>query len=599
MPDTGNIFPIFRSCNTAFKQRPEERRRQWCCDCPKCRFVFLALAPFVAKPDLIGIFGANLLDDPSQIDGFAALCGWRGHKPFECVGETAECAAVMAELGRRPDWRDDAVVRRLNDRCAVRKPDRKRTGHCSRRARRIGSPTGIWRSSMRAADLGGKRVAVWGLAREGRAAIRFIRARHPLLPVTGARRRSSDAAPGRSWRRHRLRLRFRAHRRRPRRVEAIVKSPGVSLYRDEIRAARDKGATITSLLNLWFAEQYALTTICVTGTKGKSTTASLIAHMLRGLGRRVALAGNIGVPITEIDPDAVDYAVIELSSYQVADFTGACDIAVLTSLFPEHLDWHRSVDNYYRDKVNLLAHGRRAIVDREAAARVGAILGDRAPPTDLFNDANRLHARDGVIFDGPVRIGVVQNAYLARPHNLANLCAALTVVKWLGLDPAAALGSVRDFEGLPHRQQELGVVGGVLYVNDSISTVPEATLAALSVYAGRDITLILGGYDRGVDYGALIGRIVAGAARNVICLGAGGRRICDQMRAELARAPDAACALYRVRSMAEAVSHGKTGDAAGGVVLLSPAAPSYGDYRDFTERGRDFAGHVGFRDNGG
>ncbi len=145
-----------------------------------------------------------------------------------------------------------------------------------------------------------------------------------------------------------------------------MKSPGVSLYRDELRAARDKGTTITSLLNLWFTEQYALTTICVTGTKGKSTTASLIAHMLRQLGRRVALAGNIGVPITEIDADAVDYAVIELSSYQAADFTGICDIAVLTSLFPEHLDWHRSVENYYRDKVNLLAHARCAVVAREA-----------------------------------------------------------------------------------------------------------------------------------------------------------------------------------------------------------------------------------------
>ncbi len=194
---------------------------------------------------------------------------------------------------------------------------------------------------------------------------------------------------------------------------------------------------------------------------------------------------------------------------------------------------------------------------------------------------------------------MVQNAYLARPHNLANLCAALTVMKRLDLDPVAALDTVRDFAGLPHRQQELGEVDGVLYVNDSISTVPEATLAALSVYAGRDITVILGGYDRGVDYGALIDRIVAGTARNVICLGAGGQRICDETQVELARAPDAACALYRVRSMAEAVSTAKRVTPAGGVVLLSPAAPSYGDYRDFTERGRDFAGHVGFRDNGG
>ena len=110
----------------------------------------------------------------------------------------------------------------------------------------------------------------------------------------------------------------------------------------------------------------------MTGTKGKSTTASLIAHMLRKLGRRVALVGNIGVPITEIDPTAADYAVIEVSSYQAADFDGVCDVAVLTSLFPEHLDWHRTLDAYYRDKINLLRHSRRAIVNRDAAAIAGS-----------------------------------------------------------------------------------------------------------------------------------------------------------------------------------------------------------------------------------
>lgn len=106
-------FDIFRSCNTAFRQSPGARRRQWCCDCPKCRFVFLALAPFLPKPELIKIFGRNLLDDETQSDGFAALCGLVGHKPFECVGEVAESAAVMAQLGAHPDWRRDAVVQRL------------------------------------------------------------------------------------------------------------------------------------------------------------------------------------------------------------------------------------------------------------------------------------------------------------------------------------------------------------------------------------------------------------------------------------------------------------------------------------------------------
>jgi hypothetical protein len=106
-------FNIFRSCNTAFRQDPAKRERHWCCNCPKCRFVFLALAPFIAKDRLTGIFGRNLLDDEEQTDGFAALCGLREHKPFECVGETAESAAVMGHLGAAPEWRGDAVPRRL------------------------------------------------------------------------------------------------------------------------------------------------------------------------------------------------------------------------------------------------------------------------------------------------------------------------------------------------------------------------------------------------------------------------------------------------------------------------------------------------------
>jgi UDP-N-acetyl-alpha-D-muramoyl-L-alanyl-L-glutamate epimerase len=107
-------FGDFRSCNTAFRQVPAERGRSWCCDCAKCRFVFLALAPFVAKRELTAVFHRNLLDDESQTEGFAELCGLRDHKPFECVGEVAESAAVMARLGGDPNWRGDAVVRRLH-----------------------------------------------------------------------------------------------------------------------------------------------------------------------------------------------------------------------------------------------------------------------------------------------------------------------------------------------------------------------------------------------------------------------------------------------------------------------------------------------------
>jgi hypothetical protein len=108
-------FGVFRSCNTAFRQAREARGRRWCCNCPKCRFVFLALSPFVAKQELIEIFGRNLLDDETQCDGFAELCGLQANKPFECVGETSESAGVMSCLSDHPVWRDDRVVRRLNE----------------------------------------------------------------------------------------------------------------------------------------------------------------------------------------------------------------------------------------------------------------------------------------------------------------------------------------------------------------------------------------------------------------------------------------------------------------------------------------------------
>jgi hypothetical protein len=117
-------FESFRSCNTAFRQLPAERGRQWCGDCPKCRFVFLALAPFVGHSELIRIFGRNLLDDETQIAGFAALCGLSDHKPFECVGEISESAAAMAYLGRDPAWHDSVVIRRLHhDYPALRQGD--------------------------------------------------------------------------------------------------------------------------------------------------------------------------------------------------------------------------------------------------------------------------------------------------------------------------------------------------------------------------------------------------------------------------------------------------------------------------------------------
>jgi len=440
---------------------------------------------------------------------------------------------------------------------------------------------------MRVAELGSRRVAIWGLGREGRAALGFLRKHYPGLPLVLLDDSAEARIPQECGN---VTSAFGADEiaRALKEVDVVVKSPGVSLYRDHIRFARDNGVQITSLLNLWFAEEPDIATIAVTGTKGKSTTASLIAHILKRLGRRVALAGNIGVPVTEIT-DA-DYAVIEVSSYQAADFDGVCDFAVLTSLYPEHADWHLTVERYVRDKINLLSRSRRRIVNCAAAGVVASIIPASAGQSYLFNAERGIHSDDSGIFDGRDRIGTVRNAHLVRAHNRSNLCAALAVAKMLDVDLAEALDATSDFQGLPHRQQELGQNGDILFVDDSISTIPESTLAALAVYAGRDITLIVGGYDRGIDYGKLLKTLSTGAAKAVVCLGDSGRRIYDQAQK---RGGDLACTMHLAQSMEDAVSYARRVTPRGGVVLLSPAAPSYGYYRDYIERGHAFAARAG------
>jgi UDP-N-acetylmuramoyl-L-alanine---L-glutamate ligase len=417
---------------------------------------------------------------------------------------------------------------------------------------------------MRVDELRGRRVAIWGFAREGRAALRFLRERDPGLAVTVL----DDAdAPGIDVPLISGRARIAAAIDG---FDVVVKSPGISLYDPLVVQAQGIGVRFTSLLNLWFADAPTCRTICVTGTKGKSTTTALIAHLLRGVRWTAMAAGNIGVPVTELPRDGLDAAVIEVSSYQAADFSGLCDIAVLTSLHQEHLDWHGSIAAYRRDKLNLLSHARYALISRDSYAIVGDCLDLRGLAHGVFAASPDLR---------------VANRYLARPHNRSNLAAALAVAGWLGVDTASALRAAEDFPPLPHRQQEIGEIDGVLYVDDSISTTPEATIAALDVYADRAVTVIIGGHDRGIDYDALVARLRAEPRPSVVLMDASGRRIHDR----LGGGPCAALA----GSMHEAVDLARRTTRPGGVVLLSPAAPSYGRYRSFIERGEDFARSAG------
>lgn len=444
---------------------------------------------------------------------------------------------------------------------------------------------------MRINDLKDKRVIIWGTGQEGRAAASLIRRFLPHLPLVfideAAKNASHDSIEDNNTTLYcgaDIEAVLDA-------AEVLIKSPGVSLYHPLIQRLQKREVPITSLLNLWVAENATIETIFVTGTKGKSTTAALMAHMLNKLGKTAALLGNIGVPVTEIIADGFDYAVVEISSYQAANFEGVCDIALLVSLYPEHFDWHKTLHDYYKDKLQLLSHARTVIVNAEAKEEVLKHTKDSSSNIQLFNHSSYINIRDGQIYNGDVAIGHVRNEYLARPHNLINLCAVLTVLDNLGLDLNAALLAAEDFRGLPHRQYELGIKDDVLYVDDSISTTPQSAIAALEAYRDKMVTLIVGGYDRGIDYAQLADYLAQNSSRitTVICLGASGRRIAADI---LVRGKNATP--FFANSMKEAVAIAKKNTPQGGLILLSPAAPSYGMFKNFVERGEVFAAEAGF-----
>ncbi|MBU6235591.1 MAG: UDP-N-acetylmuramoyl-L-alanine--D-glutamate ligase [Alphaproteobacteria bacterium] len=534
---------VFRSCNTAFKQDVAQRGTRWCCNCPKCRFVFLALSPFM---DPSPYFGKNMLDDATQAEGFAELCGLSAIKPFECVGEVGESAAVMHELSKRETWKDTAVVKALGARTSG---DFKMLFEFLR-------PHAIpleYLGALKSVD-----VVIWGTGKEGRAAGAFVKDKYKPHTITFVDETESDDPAVITDYDHRTEVVLAA--------DVLVKSPGVSLYHPLIVRAQKWGVQVTSLLNLWWPTRPKAKTICVTGTKGKSTTSALLGHVLKAMGCRVAVLGNIGVPVTEA-PEDVDYLVLEMSSYQTANFQGVADIAAVTSLYPEHLNWHGDLQTYYRDKLNLLEHADIKIVHPQVAS----VYNDL--PHGFFVCANAVTA---------------PNEYLARPHNLANVGMVLTIVKALGLDTAKALAAMADFKGLPHRQQELGEKDGILFVDDSIATTPQAAIAAMEVYAGKPVTLIAGGFDRGIDYQPLVEYVVSRNINAVIGLGPSGQRILDGLRAKGYANASAA------DTIDEVVREGMAKTPKGGVLLLSPAAPSFGLFKDYVERGHKFAEAAGF-----
>ena len=423
------------------------------------------------------------------------------------------------------------------------------------------------------ADLAGKRVGIFGYGVEGRATRRRLDGvTSDVVVVDDATSDDRDVLAS-----HEGGLAALAE------CDVVLKSPGIPRRRADVLDLERHGVTVTSSLNLWLHEIDRSRVVAITGTKGKSTTTALVTFFLQCLGETATRLGNFGQPPYDPDLDVSHgWLVLEVSSFQCVDIDVAPGLVMVTSLGEDHLDWHGTFEQYRRDKLSLTrAHGdHRTLVAASATARdaVDQIGGD-------------------VSFIDPDESGLASTLGLLGEHNNANVALALHGVALLaerGVDevraPVFELAS--SFEPLRGRLTLVASedLDGATrrYVDDGLATSALPTVAALEVFANEAVALIAGGFDRGVDYAPVARAVAARTAPTVlITMGDAGQRIGDALTQFAPGVRQIA-----VSSMRDAVLEARDALRGGGVILLSPGAPSFDQYRNWEARSEDFSAIV-------
>ena len=417
---------------------------------------------------------------------------------------------------------------------------------------------------MKFENLKYKKVGIWGMGKEGTAAQKVLSHLVPEAKLFPFSDENLDVMY---------------------KCDIVVKSPGVSLYRPEIQEAIQKGVQFTSGTSL-FLENRPKTTkvIAVTGTKGKSSTSSLLYHTMKHLGYSVALGGNIGYPLIQLLEDSpTDYVVAELSSYMCADAMGDVDMAVLLNLYPEHTNWHQTVQRYYMDKIVLVARANDIILNGTDQGIYSNF--NNAIEVTTYNTVDNFHLKNNFFYDGKNKCFSREKLSLLGEHNAENACAVLTVLKRLGpLNFEKIEEAFSTFEPLPHRLQTVWETRKLTFVDDSISTTPETAQAALKAYPDtKKIVLLIGGEKRAQDFTQLAHFIAKSKGRiTVVGMPDVGQECVEAILAEKGAA-------FTRQTLKDALQISiQLLENKGGIILLSPAAPSYNLYKNFEERGDEF-----------
>jgi UDP-N-acetylmuramoylalanine--D-glutamate ligase len=422
------------------------------------------------------------------------------------------------------------------------------------------------------ADLAGRRVGIFGYGVEGRATRRRLDGVTDKVVLVDDDAVDPDVIVTNDGGLDALRE-----------CDVVLKSPGIPRRRADVLDLEQRGVTVTSSLNLWLHDVDRTRVVAITGTKGKSTTTALTTFFLQCLGEEAQRLGNFGQPPYDPDLDVPKgWIILEVSSFQCVDIDVAPGIVVVTSLGEDHLDWHGTLEQYRSDKLSLtraLGEHRTLVADtptmHDLADQMGGEVTFAAP------DETNLASALGLL-------GAHSNTNVA----LALRSAALLTNRSVQEVRARVLASAATFEPLRGRLTSVAsenIEGETLrYVDDGLATSALPVIAALEVFAHEPVALIAGGFDRGVDYAPLAEAIAARRPPTVmIVIGEAGQRIGEEVARtspELLQIP--------VTSMRDAVSEARQALGAGGVVLLSPGAPSFDMYRNWEERSQDFTAIV-------
>jgi UDP-N-acetylmuramoylalanine--D-glutamate ligase len=436
----------------------------------------------------------------------------------------------------------------------------------------------------------GKKVAILGFGREGRSTYKLIRKYFPNLEICIADKNPDISITDAE---NDVYASFRLGQNYLDAIsdfDVIFKSPGVALKDSGKHIPAEKILTQTSL----FIENYSEQIIGITGTKGKSTTSSLIYHIFETAGRKSFFVGNIGVPpfnvIDDIENDST--IIFELSAHQLEQTNCSPHIAILLNIYNEHLDYFHSFDNYSEAKLKIAKFQKEAdflICNPEDLDFLGEKMKSLKSKLISFsvNDsakANFSLKNEHILSTLPDGLKIdLSKRKLPGKHNLKNILAATAASALSSVSPKYIEEGIITFQPLEHRLEFAGTFCGIRFINDSISTIPESTIEALKTFDDVD-TLILGGFDRGIDYSILIDYLAKHPVKNIFYTGAAGIRIDEMLKSKAISGLNT----FYFKQYAELPDLILKNSQSGKTCLLSPGASSYDQFNNFMERGHVF-----------